>query len=111
MKLSSDTVLFEQRVGKRQSVIACIEMVSQEAYPSYNLVIAWKMRNAFSYIVIFLPKNVFASMQMSLVSRGWGFVQEVNKHNAALICCLIKEGLKTNLDQIPKWVTVLLILL
>lgn len=108
MKLSSDTVLFEQRVARRQFVIACIEMVSQEAYPSRNLVIAWKMRNAFSYIVIFLPrkkkggKKVSASMQMAPVSCGWGFAQEVNKHNTALICCLIKEGLKTDLDPIPK---------
>lgn len=98
-------------MGKRQSVNACTEMVSPEADPSRNLVMAWKMRNAFSYLVIFPPKNVSASMQMSPVSCGGGFVQEVNKHNAALICCLIKEGLKTNLDENPKWVSAWLILL
>lgn len=98
-------------MGKRQSVIAYIEVASQEAYPSRNLVIAWKMRNAFSYIVVFPRKSVFASMQMSPAGCGGGFVQELNKHNATLICCLIKEKLKRNLDPIPKRVSVLLILL
>lgn len=56
MKLSSDTVLFEQRVGMRQSVIACTEMVSQEAYPSHNLVIALKMRNALTILSFSLQK-------------------------------------------------------
>lgn len=96
-----------------ERVCNCLQrfFFSQEAYPSHNLVIAWEMRNAFSYIVIFPPKKMSLQMKMSLVSCGWGFVQEVNKHNTALICCLIKEGLKRNLDQIPKWVSVLLILL
>lgn len=48
---------------------------------------------------------------MSPVSCGWRLVHNINEPNEAMICCLIKGGLKANLDQIPTQVSALLILL
>lgn len=106
MKLSSDTVVWA--AFGEETVCNCPH---RNGFP-------WGL---FHHIILLLPgrwemhlallsfsfqKTVFANMQMFLVSCGWGFVQEVNKHNKALICCSIKEELKRNFDQIPKSVCV-----
>lgn len=72
-------------------------MVSKEARPFHNFVIAWKMRNAFILSFFLIKHSLRACERLPLAF--WG----INKHNAALIRCSINEGLKTNLHAILKW--------